>query len=59
MEAAAVAQVCHSFEMPFVTIRSLSDMAGEECGDLWNIWASGAHSAKVIFLGMLSKVETT
>lgn len=30
MEAAAVAQVCHRFDVPFVVIRSLSDIAGKE-----------------------------
>ncbi|WP_342525340.1 5'-methylthioadenosine/S-adenosylhomocysteine nucleosidase [Chryseomicrobium sp. FSL W7-1435] len=30
MEAAAVAQVCHQFETPFVVIRALSDIAGQE-----------------------------
>ncbi|HET6871804.1 MAG TPA: 5'-methylthioadenosine/S-adenosylhomocysteine nucleosidase [Sporolactobacillaceae bacterium] len=30
MEAAAIAQVCHQFEVPFVIIRSLSDIAGKE-----------------------------
>lgn len=30
MEAAAVAQVCHQFETPFVVIRALSDIAGKE-----------------------------
>ena len=29
MEAAAVAQVCHQFEVPFVVIRALSDIAGK------------------------------
>lgn len=29
MEAAAVAQVCHQFETPFVVIRALSDIAGK------------------------------
>ncbi|MCG6202563.1 5'-methylthioadenosine/S-adenosylhomocysteine nucleosidase [Psychromonas antarctica] len=29
MEAAAVAQVCHQFKVPFVVIRSLSDIAGK------------------------------
>ncbi len=30
MEAAAIAQVCYQFEVPFVVIRSLSDIAGKE-----------------------------
>lgn len=30
MEAAAIAQVCHQFDKPFVVIRSLSDIAGKE-----------------------------
>jgi len=32
MEAAAIAQVCHLFTVPFVVIRSLSDIAGKESG---------------------------
>ncbi|MGV3488140.1 MAG: 5'-methylthioadenosine/S-adenosylhomocysteine nucleosidase [Tuberibacillus sp.] len=30
MEAAAIAQVCHQFRVPFVIIRSLSDIAGKD-----------------------------
>ncbi|KEK26303.1 5'-methylthioadenosine/S-adenosylhomocysteine nucleosidase [Bacillus gaemokensis] len=30
MEAAAVAQVCHQYKVPFVIIRALSDIAGKE-----------------------------
>ncbi|MFX3624497.1 MAG: 5'-methylthioadenosine/S-adenosylhomocysteine nucleosidase [Ectobacillus sp.] len=30
MEAAAVAQVCHQYNVPFVIIRALSDIAGKE-----------------------------
>jgi len=30
MEAAAIAQVCHQFAVPFVIIRSLSDIAGKD-----------------------------
>ncbi len=30
MEAAAIAQTCHQFDVPFVVIRSLSDIAGKE-----------------------------
>ena len=30
MEAAAIAQTCHQFDMPFIVIRALSDIAGKE-----------------------------
>jgi len=30
MEAAAIAQVCHRFNIPFVVVRALSDIAGKE-----------------------------
>lgn len=30
MEGAAIAQVCHQYDVPFVIIRALSDIAGEE-----------------------------
>ena len=30
MEGAAIAQTCHRFEVPFVVIRSISDIAGQE-----------------------------
>ena len=30
MEAAAIAQVCHSAGVPFVVVRALSDIAGKE-----------------------------
>ncbi len=30
MEGAAIAQVCHQLNTPFVVIRSLSDIAGKE-----------------------------
>ena len=30
MEGAAIAQTCHQFEVPFVVVRSLSDIAGVE-----------------------------
>jgi len=54
MEAAAVAQVCHTFGKPFVIIRSLSDIAGKENKVTFEQYLEKAatHSAKVI-LGML------
>ena len=30
MEGAAIAQTCHQFDVPFVIIRSMSDIAGKE-----------------------------
>lgn len=58
MEAAAVAQVCHSFSVPFVIIRSLSDIAGKENAVTFEKYLEQAatHSAKVI-LGMLTRLH--
>ncbi|MDX1352457.1 MAG: 5'-methylthioadenosine/S-adenosylhomocysteine nucleosidase [Thiomicrorhabdus sp.] len=57
MEAAAVAQVCHTFNKPFVIIRSLSDIAGKENAKTFEQYLEQAatHSAKVI-LGMLERI---
>jgi len=58
MEAAAVAQVCHSFSIPFVIIRSLSDIAGKENAVTFEKYLEQAatHSAKVI-LAMLAQLQ--
>lgn len=57
MEAAAVAQACHTFAKPFVIIRSLSDIAGKENAQTFEQYLDQAatHSAKVI-LEMLTKI---
>ncbi len=57
MEAAAVAQACHTFDKPFVIIRSLSDIAGKENAVTFEKYLEQAatHSAKVI-LGMLDRL---
>ena len=57
MEAAAVAQTCHAFDMPFVIIRSLSDIAGKENAVTFEQYLEQAatHSAKVI-LNMLDRL---
>jgi len=57
MEAASVAQACHTFEKPFVIIRSLSDIAGKENAKTFEQYLEQAatHSAKVI-LGMLDRI---
>jgi adenosylhomocysteine nucleosidase len=58
MEAAAIAQVCHTFETPFVVIRSLSDIAGKENKVAFEQYLEQAatHSAKVI-LEMLTQLK--
>ncbi|MEA3404886.1 MAG: 5'-methylthioadenosine/S-adenosylhomocysteine nucleosidase [Pseudomonadota bacterium] len=58
MEAAAVAQVCHTFDIPFVIIRSLSDIAGKENAVTFEKYLEQAatHSAKVI-LEMLNQLK--
>ncbi|QCU91011.1 5'-methylthioadenosine/S-adenosylhomocysteine nucleosidase [Thiomicrorhabdus sediminis] len=57
MEAAAVAQVCHTFDKPFVIIRSLSDIAGKENAVSFEKYLEQAatHSAKVI-MEMLNRI---
>ncbi len=60
MEAAAIAQVCHSFNTPFVIIRSLSDIAGKENAITFEHYLTQAaeHSSKVI-LAMLNHLKNT
>jgi adenosylhomocysteine nucleosidase len=58
MEAAAIAQTCHAFEVPFVIIRSLSDIAGKENAVTFEQYLDKAatHSAKLI-LEMLKEIH--
>jgi len=50
MEAAAVAQVCHQFKVPFVVIRALSDIAGKESDVSFEqfLQTAAAHSSNVV-----------
>lgn len=50
MEAAAIAQVCHQFEVPFVVIRALSDIAGKESNISFDQFLNKAakHSANLV-----------
>ncbi len=50
MEAAAIAQVAHQFHVPFVIIRSLSDIAGKESDISFDQYLEKAalHSAKMV-----------
>ncbi|MGN7476728.1 5'-methylthioadenosine/S-adenosylhomocysteine nucleosidase [Solibacillus silvestris] len=50
MEAAAVAQICHQFNTPFVVIRALSDIAGQESGVSFDEFlpVAAKHSTEVV-----------
>lgn len=50
MEAAAVAQVCHQFEVPFVVIRALSDIAGKESNISFDEFlpVAAKHSTEIV-----------
>ncbi|MGM9987666.1 MAG: 5'-methylthioadenosine/S-adenosylhomocysteine nucleosidase [Bacillaceae bacterium] len=58
MEAAAVAQVCYQFGVPFVVIRALSDIAGKESNISFDQFLETAakHSTEHV-LAMLEKME--
>jgi adenosylhomocysteine nucleosidase len=50
MEAAAIAQVAYQFKIPFVIIRSLSDIAGKESNISFDQFLEKAalHSATLV-----------
>lgn len=50
MEAAAIAQSCHRFGVPFVVVRAISDLADEEAGTSFETFLKTAsvHSAKMV-----------
>ncbi|NPC93463.1 5'-methylthioadenosine/S-adenosylhomocysteine nucleosidase [Bacillus sp. WMMC1349] len=58
MEAAAVAQVCHQFTVPFVVIRALSDIAGKESEVSFDQFLEQAakHSTELV-LRMVKKIN--
>lgn len=57
MEAAAVAQVCHQFQVPFVVVRALSDIAGKEQAESFEAFLDVAarHSCAMV-LAMLHRL---
>lgn len=60
MEAAAIAQTCHRFDIPFVIIRSLSDIAGKD-SDTHQTYEqflekAGRHSATLV-LNMIEELK--
>ncbi|WP_370514719.1 5'-methylthioadenosine/S-adenosylhomocysteine nucleosidase [Endozoicomonas sp. OPT23] len=50
MEAAAIAQVCHQLDVPFLVIRSLSDIAGKESNVSFDqfLETAATHSAEMV-----------
>ncbi|WP_421863012.1 5'-methylthioadenosine/S-adenosylhomocysteine nucleosidase [Motiliproteus sp.] len=50
MEAGAIAQTCYRFEVPFIIIRALSDIAGKESGISFDqfLEQAGVHSAHMV-----------
>ncbi|OEF99241.1 5'-methylthioadenosine/S-adenosylhomocysteine nucleosidase [Vulcanibacillus modesticaldus] len=58
MEATAIAQVCSQFKVPFVIIRSLSDIAGSEAKISYDQFLETAsiNSAKLV-LSMLKEID--
>lgn len=54
MEAAAVAQVCYKFDVPFVVVRSLSDIAGKESSKSFEEYLSvAAENSSLMIQAML------
>jgi adenosylhomocysteine nucleosidase len=60
MEAAAIAQVCHAFRIPFVVIRALSDIAGKESNVSFDQFLKTAarHSSDLV-LKMIAQVKNS
>lgn len=50
MEAAAIAQSCHQFSVPFVVIRAVSDLADEQADTSFEVFLETAsvHSAQMV-----------
>ncbi|MGL5030632.1 MAG: 5'-methylthioadenosine/S-adenosylhomocysteine nucleosidase [Aeromonas sp.] len=57
MEGAAIGQVCHMFNVPYLVVRAMSDIAGKEQVESFDafIEVAGKHSAHMI-LSMLGKL---
>jgi adenosylhomocysteine nucleosidase len=57
MEAGAVGQVCHQFQVPFVVVRALSDIAGKEQAESFEAFLEVAarHSSAMV-LAMVERM---
>jgi adenosylhomocysteine nucleosidase len=57
MEGAAIAQVCHQFDVPFVVTRSLSDIAGKESPDSFDAYLEiAARNSSIMVMAMLKRM---
>lgn len=59
MEAAAIAQTCHQFDIPFIVIRALSDIAGKESDLSFEqfLVVAAKHSAEMV-IAMVQSIAT-
>jgi len=58
MEGAAIAQTCHQFNVPFVIIRSLSDIAGKESPTSFDEYLETASvNSSQLVINMLNALE--
>lgn len=59
MEAAAIAQTCYQFDIPFIVIRALSDIAGKESNLSFDqfLLVAAKHSAEMV-LAMVQAIAT-
>jgi adenosylhomocysteine nucleosidase len=58
MEGAAIAQTCHQFNIPFVVIRSLSDIAGKESPSSFEAYLETASvNSSQLVLNMLTQLQ--
>lgn len=57
MEAAAIAQVCHQYNKPFVVIRALSDIAGKESSISFDSFLKkAAENAATLIIDVIKKL---
>ena len=57
MEATAIAQVCHAFNVPFVVVRAISDAGdGEASLSFEEFLPLAAKQSSALVLGMLEKL---
>lgn len=59
MEAASIAQTCYQFELPFLIIRSLSDIAGKESKQTYETYIeTAARNSATLIIEILKELES-